>query len=99
MKQQIRLDTVKLGQSNYRWIVLIGAVLALMFLSNHAHATDLLAGTMTDVKETIQGTGKKWMVAIDFAISLGAFAMTKKPFVFFSTLGVLLAISALGAFI
>lgn len=85
--------------SNYRWIVLMGVMFTLLFLSCHAHATDLLAGTMNDVKDTVTGTGKKWIVAIDFALSLGAFAMTKKPFVFFSTLGVLLAISGMSAFI
>jgi len=86
-------------QSNYRWLVLAGVMFTLLFLSCHAHATDLLAGTMNDVKDTVTGTGKKWIVAIDFALSLGAFAMTKKPFVFFSTLGVLLAISGMSVFI
>src|SRR3990167_2155393 len=96
MKHQERSKAATLFLSNYRWIVLMGVTFTLLFLSCHAHATDLLAGTMNDVKDTVTGTGKKWIVAIDFALSLGAFAMTKKPFVFFSTLGVLLAISGIG---
>lgn len=99
MHYQPRQKVVMLSQTNDRWVILIGVMLALLFLSCNAHATDLLANTMGDVKDTIQGTGKKWIVAIDFAISLGAFAMTKKPFVFFSSLGVLLAISGIGILI
>tara|TARA_R110000868_G_scaffold368790_3_gene631927 strand:+ start:112 stop:411 length:300 start_codon:yes stop_codon:yes gene_type:complete len=84
---------------NLQLLALIGVMFIFLFFSSHAHATDLLAGTMNDVKDTVTGTGKKWIVAIDFALSLGVFAMTKKPFVFFSTLGVLLAISGMSAFI
>jgi hypothetical protein len=86
-------------QSNYRWLVLVSVMFTLLFLSSHAHATDLLLNTMGDVKETLEGTGKKWIVLIDFAISLGVFAATKKPFVFFSVLGVLLAVSGIGVLI
>src|SRR3990167_8077916 len=99
MHYQPKQEVVMLSQPNDRWVILIGIMLTLLFLSCNAHATDLLANTMGDVKDTIQGTGKKWIVAIDFAISLGAFAMTKKPFVFFSSLGVLLAISGIGILI
>lgn len=99
MKHQSQLKAARSIKTNYRWLVLIGVMFSMIFLSRYAHATDLLANTMGDVKDTVTGTGKKWIVAIDFALSLGAFAMTKKPFVFFSTLGVLLAISAMGTFI
>lgn len=99
MQYQTRSEVVRLSQFNYRWIILIAAMCTLLFLSCNAHAADLLANTMGDVKDTITGTGKKWIIAIDFAISLAAFAMTKKPFVFFSSLGVLLAISGIGTLI
>ena len=99
MKHQLQSKAARSIQANYRLLVLIGVMFSLLFLSRYAHAADLLANTMGDVKETVTGTGKKWIVAIDFALSLGAFAMTKKPFVFFSTMGVLLAISALGTFL
>jgi hypothetical protein len=98
MKYQEQSKAAKF-QNNYRWLVLAGVMVTLLFLSCHAHAEDLLVGTMNDVKDTVTGTGRKWIVAIDFALSLGAFAMTKKPFVFFSTLGVLLAISGMSAFL
>lgn len=67
----------------------------LMLISNHVFATDLLAGTDADIKETMTGTGKHWLLWIDGAISLATFAYTKKPMVFFSVLGVLLFITAL----
>lgn len=86
--------------SNYLLFVMFGTLVTLFLYSNHAHATDLLANTLTgDVKDTINGAGKKWAVLIDLGISIGAFIMTKKPLVFFSVFGVLLAISAAGSFV
>ena len=99
MQYKSRAVIIKLSNSNYRLAILMGILLAMVFLSSNAHATDLLANTMGDVSDTLKGTGKKWIILIDFAISLGAFAMTKKPFVFFSSLGVLLAISSIGILI
>lgn len=86
--------------NSYYSLVLVTTVITLFLTSNHAHATDLLANTLTsDVKDTINGTGRKWAVLIDLGISSGAFIMTKKPLVFFSVFGVLLAISAAASFI
>ena len=93
------LERFKSNQHPYRLLMLISVMGVLLCLSCYVHATDLLANTMGDVKDTITGTGKKWIIVIDFVVSLGAFAMTKKPFVFFSTLGVLLALSGIGAII
>ena len=75
----------------------IGLVLfaSLMLISNVAFAVDLLAGTDADIKDTMTGTGKHWLLWINGAISLATFAYTKKPMVFFSVLGVLLFITAL----
>ena len=67
----------------------------LMFLSNYVFAADLLAGTDADLKDTMKGTGKNWIYWIDGGVSLAMFAYTKKPFVFFSVLGVSLFITAL----
>lgn len=99
MRSQKRAESAWINNSNYRMGILIGVMFAMLFLSCNAHAADLLANTMGDVSDTLKGTGKKWITLIDFAVSLGAFAMTKKPFVFFSTLGVLLAISGIGILI
>jgi hypothetical protein len=84
-----------LTDSRVRALVLLSIVCFLLFLSNHAFAKDLLAGTDTDIKDTMIGTGKKWLLWIDGGISLASFAYTKKPVVFFSVLGISLFITAL----
>ena len=99
MQKRSKIEVVLLSKNISRLAVGLVLFLITALLTQHAHATDLLAGTMTDVSQTLTGTGKKWIILIDFAVSLGAFAMTKKPFVFFSTLGVLLAISGIGVII
>lgn len=68
---------------------------ALMLISNSVFALDLLAGTDADIKDTMTGTGKHWLLWIDGGISLASFAYTKKPMVFFSVLGISLFITAL----
>lgn len=60
-----------------------------------AGGDDLLAGTTTQALATINGSGRYWVYIIDAAISLGAFAKTKNPFVFFSVLGVALFITVI----
>lgn len=99
--QNLRRSKAAKSISNYYLLLaMFGTVATLVLFSNHAHAADLLANTLTsDVKDTINGTGKKWAVLIDLGISIGAFIMTKKPLVFFSVFGVLLAISAAGSFV
>lgn len=74
--------------------LLLGAVLLFSF-SYHLYAQDLLAGTDSDIKDTMQGTGKNWIYWIDGAISLASFAYSKKPFVFFSVAGVCVFITVL----
>ena len=73
------------------------AILAslLLLLSHYAVAADLLAGTDADIKDTMKGTGKNWLLWIDGGVSLASFAYTKKPLVFFSVLGITLFITAL----
>ena len=97
----------KLKKASINWMsnvnllmaVFIGVVISMLFVTGKAHAADLLANTMGDVNDTMTGVGKKWVILIDFVISLGSFVMTKKPLVFFSVLAVTLAISAVGVLI
>ena len=81
--------------SHVRSSIQLITFVTLLVISNQVFATDLLAGTDTDIKDIMKGTGKNWLLWIDGAISLGMFAYTKKPMVFFSVLGVLLFITAL----
>lgn len=83
------------NDSRLKFLILLGLITAFMLISNHVFAKDLLAGTDADIKDTMTGTGKNWMLWIDGGISLASFAYTKKPIVFFSVLGVSLFITAL----
>lgn len=70
-------------------------VLGMILITCDAYAADLLAGTTGDVIDTMKGAGKHWAIIVDGAISLGAFAMTKKPTVFFSVLAISVAMTAM----
>ncbi len=75
----------------------IGFLVGLILISRSIFAAgdDLLAGTTTQALSTINNTGRNWAYIIDGAISLGAFAKTKNPFVFFSVLAVALGITVI----
>ena len=73
-------------------------IFGLFFLSRTVFAgtsDDLLLNTTSQALSTINGTGRNWAYIIDGAISLGAFAKTKNPFVFFSVLAVALGITVI----
>jgi hypothetical protein len=59
-----------------------------LLICKYANATDLLDGTTGDMIDTMKGKGKYWAYIVDGVISLGAFAKTKNPLVFFSVLAV-----------
>lgn len=69
--------------------------LGIFSMTMDAYAVDLLAGTTRDVVDTMKGAGKHWAIIVDGAVSLGAFAMTKKPTVFFSVLAISVAITVM----
>lgn len=73
----------------------IFVLLGMLSITCDVYAVDLLAGTTGDVIDTMKGAGKHWAIIIDGAISLGAFAMTKKPTVFFSVLAISIAMTAM----
>ena len=76
-------------------ILRLSFVLGAIFIACDANAKDLLQGTTGDVIDTMNGSGKHWAIIVDGAISLGAFAMTKKPTVFFSVLAISVAMTAM----
>jgi hypothetical protein len=75
----------------------IGVIIGIFCIARSAFAdsNDLLAGTTTQALSTINQSGRNWAYIIDGAISLGAFAKTKNPFVFFSVLAVALGITVI----
>jgi hypothetical protein len=95
MKNLLLSKLAFLNDSRVKFVLMLGLLVSLLLLSSHVFATDLLLNTDKDIKDTITGTGRKWLIWIDGAISLGAFIYTKKPVVFFSVLGVCLFITAL----
>lgn len=76
----------------------IGLILGLVLISRSVFAAptdDVLLGTTTQALSTMNGSGRYWAYIIDGAISLGAFAKTKNPLVFFSVLAVALGITVI----
>jgi hypothetical protein len=67
----------------------------LMLLSSHAHATDLLSGTDTDIKDTMTGTGRHWAYYIEGAVALGGLIKTRNIFVCFGLIAVAIFINVL----
>lgn len=83
---------------SFKLVGSIGLVIGLVLLSASVFAedsTDLLANTTSTALATINKSGRNWAYIIDGAISLGAFAKTKNPFVFFSVLAVALGITVI----
>lgn len=95
MKRKKIVKENLINNTSVKVVVSLTLFTTLLILSNHVFATDLLKGTDADLKDIMGGTGKNWLLWIDGAISLGMFAYTKKPMVFFSVLGVLLFITVL----
>lgn len=85
-------------KNHYVTIVLkIFFILSMLLVTKTVLAAgdDLLAGTTAQALSTINNSGRNWAYLIDGAISLGAFAKTKNPFVFFSVLAVALGITVI----
>ncbi len=95
MKNVLSKKTLITNDHHIKLAVTLGLIVILVLISNHVFAADLLAGTDSDIKDTMKGTGRNWIYWIDGGVSLASFAYTKKPFVFFSVLGVAIFITAL----
>ncbi len=97
MKEIIQKIYAMLSKHELSGIEKVGIFIGVFFISQIAFAdsNDLLAGTTTQALSTINQSGRNWAYIIDGAISLGAFAKTKNPFVFFSVLAVALGITVI----
>jgi hypothetical protein len=90
--------TKTLIANNYfylRMAFLFALCLLLIFAYQHAYATDLLAGTDADIKDTISGTGRKWLYWIDGGAAVLLFTQRKNFITFFSVLGVAMFVNIL----
>ena len=96
MKMLLEKITVLLSSPCFQNIGKLLMIFGFLFISRSVFAADdLLAGTTTQALATINSSGRNWAYIIDGAISLGAFAKTKNPFVFFSVLAVALGITVI----
>ncbi len=96
---KISLEKVSKYQNSFclKAIGKIGLFIVSIFISEivFAEVNDLLSGTTTQALATMNNSGRYWAYIIDFAVSLGAFAKTKNPFIFFSVLAVALGITVI----
>jgi len=68
-------------------------ILAVMLGCRQALATDLLEGTTDDMKETLEGSGRKWLILIDFALAAAMYIKTKNVMMFLGVLVITIAIT------
>ena len=68
-------------------------ILSVMIGSRHAFATDLLENTTQDTEDTLTGTGRKWLILIDFAVASALYIKTKNVMVFLGVLVITIAIT------
>jgi hypothetical protein len=81
-------NKLALNESWVKAVLILAIVSALLFVSNHVFATDLLAGTDTDIKDTLKGTGRHWILYFDGIAAVIGFIGRKNPAVFGSILAV-----------
>lgn len=84
-----------LNESWIKAILILALVSALLFVSNHVFAVDLLKGTDADIKETLKGTGRNWILYFDGLAAVIGFIGRKNPAVFGSILAVTVFLNVL----
>jgi hypothetical protein len=95
MRSTIRKLNATVNEPFAMTLTKIFLLVGIMLIATNVEAKDLMPNTMTDALDTMKGSGRSWAYIIDGAISLGAFAKTKNPFVFFSVLAVAIAMTVI----
>ena len=95
MQVFIRSTTKFIENNKLRIFTLLFVIFMTILLAKHAYAIDVLAGTDTDMKDTMNGTGKHWSYWIEGISALGAFMATKKVTVLFTVIAVSIFIDIL----
>ena len=96
--KQLNLQTIKYLISFFAhektkvWLKVI-FILSMMFGARHVFATDLLENTTQDTEDTLTGTGRKWLILIDFAVASALYIKTKNVMVFLGVLVITIAIT------
>lgn len=95
MKQPIKKINKLMRQPKAKIWLKVFLLLALIVGVRQAFATDLLDGTTTDAEDTVQGSGRKWLILADFVFACAAYIKTKNAFVFIGVLVVTIAITTI----
>lgn len=70
-------------------------ILAVMLGCKQVLADDLLSGTTQDMEDTLTGTGRKWLILIDFALAAALYVKTKNVMLFLGVLVISIAITSI----
>lgn len=84
----IKLATRKFNYPiiNLKTMVTLTLLIVLMFICMHAFAEDLLKDTETNLVDTIQGTGKKYLYIGEVAVASLAWLYSRKASAFLGVL-------------
>lgn len=70
-------------------------IVSMMLGTRHVFATDLLENTTQDTEDTLTGSGRKWLILIDFAVAAALYIKTKNVMVFLGVLVITVAITSI----
>lgn len=94
MKPQSLNRAVLVNGSGFK-VMMLATFMILLIASHYAYAVDLLAGTDTDIKDTIAGTGRHWLLYIDGIAAVLMFATRKNVVILGSILVITVFINVL----
>ena len=77
MKKMLERITVHINSPIFLFVAKLTLIFGLIILSRSVFATDTLAGTDTDIKDTLAGTGRHWVLYIDGIAAALMFATRK----------------------
>ena len=93
LKKSVNKATLFFSSEKTKLWLKVMFILTLMMGCRQVFATDLLAGTTTDMEETLQHTGRKWLILIDFALAGALYIKTKNVMMFLGVLVISIAIT------
>ncbi len=84
----LRSERIKMGMK-------VMVILALVMGFRQVFAADLLANTTQDMEDTLNGTGRKWLILIDFALASALYIKIKNVMLFLGVLVISIAITSI----
>ena len=93
LKKSLNKATLLFSSEKTKLWLKVMFILAMMAGCRQALATDLLAHTTDDMQETLEGTGRKWLILIDFALAAALYVKTKNVMMFLGVLVITIAIT------